>query len=105
MQQYYAEHEPSITLEERMLEITEQINETGTYELGTEELQFGAQTAWRNASRCPARVIWKNLNIIDKRAIESADEMFEAIKNHMRLSFNGGKIKPSITVFRGRKPG
>merc|ERR1719495_1688551 len=105
MKQYYTENKLDIPMETRMEEITKQIDEHGTYELNVEELQFGAQTAWRNAARCPARVIWRNLNLIDKRTIDTADEMFEAIKSHMKISFNGGKIKPSITVFKGRKPG
>lgn len=38
-------------LASRLEEITSQLNETGTYTPTTKELEFGARTAWRNASR------------------------------------------------------
>ena len=41
--------------------VLHEINSSGTYELSNEELKFGVQTAWRNASRCSARIQWKNL--------------------------------------------
>ena len=31
-----------------------------------DELEWGARTAWRNAPRCPARVVWKRLTVFDK---------------------------------------
>ncbi|KAK3106113.1 hypothetical protein FSP39_013027, partial [Pinctada imbricata] len=39
------------------------IDKTGTYELTTEELTFGAKTAWRNAPRCIGRIQWSKLQI------------------------------------------
>lgn len=35
----------------RLEEISRELNATGTYTLTTKELEFGARTAWRNASR------------------------------------------------------
>ena len=46
---------------QRWESVVQEINATGTYELTNEELKFGVQTAWRNASRCSARIQWKNL--------------------------------------------
>ena len=46
---------------QRWESVVQEINTTGTYELTNEELKFGVQTAWRNASRCSARIQWKNL--------------------------------------------
>ena len=37
-----------------------------TYCLTADELEWGARTAWRNAPRCPARVVWKKLTVFDK---------------------------------------
>ena len=34
--------------------------------------------------------------------MDTPDEMFQAIMRHIKASFNDGKIKPSITVFRPR---
>ncbi len=35
--------------------VLSQLNRTGTYELTTEELEYGAKLAWRNHTRCIAR--------------------------------------------------
>ena len=70
-----------------------------------DELVWGARMAWRNASRCPARSIWKKLTVFDKRHIDTADDMFHAICDHLAFSNNGGNIRPAITVFRQRTPG
>ena len=107
--------------------VLREINTAGTYELTAEELKFGVQTAWRNASRCSARIQWKNLvcktptkilpafetiwrsliqDLLDRRHdVHTTDEMFGAICDHLKYATNGGTIKPTITVFRQRKPG
>ena len=76
-----------------------------TYTMTHDELVWGARMAWRNAARCPARVIWKNLTVFDKRHIDTADEMFQAICDHLEYSNNGGNIRPAITIFRQRIAG
>lgn len=88
--------------QQRLEAIQGDIEETGSYELTKDELEFGARTAWRNASRCPARISWQNLSLFDQRDVDTPDEMFQAIMRHIKASFNDGKIKPSITVFRPR---
>ena len=102
---YDAANNNSEKFSHRMERVKQEIEGTGTYELTKEELEFGAATAWRNASRCPARVIWRNLKLLDHRDVDTPDKMFDAILDHIQISFNGGKIKPAITVFRKRKPG
>ena len=79
--------------------------EKKTYEFTHDELVWGARMAWRNAPRCPARVIWKSLSVFDKRHIDTAEEMFKAICDHLEYSNNGGNIRPAITVFRQRIAG
>ena len=79
--------------------------EKKTYDFTHDELVWGARMAWRNAPRCPARVIWKSLTVFDKRHVDTADEMFKAICDHLEYSNNGGNIRPAITVFRQRTAG
>ena len=81
------------------------IREKKTYLMTKDELIWGARMAWRNAPRCPARVIWKKLTVFDKRHIDDAEGMFKAILEHLEYSNNGGNIRPAITVFRQREPG
>jgi nitric oxide synthase oxygenase domain/subunit len=49
--------------QERLDVVVKSINEIGTYELEENELNFGASTAWRNASRCIGRMQWSKLKV------------------------------------------
>lgn len=62
----------SRTHKERLKEVEESINSTGSYELTETELSFGARTAWRNASRCIGRIQWSKLQVFDARFVTSA---------------------------------
>ena len=42
---------------------------------------------------------------LDKRDVNDTYGMFTAIVEHIKYSFNGGKIQPAITVFRKRQKG
>ena len=62
--------------DERWLEVSENININGFYELTLDELIFGARTAWRNAARCSGRSQWESLTIRDCRHVTTVEEMF-----------------------------
>lgn len=47
----------------RMLDAHTSIMDTGLYEQTHAELAFGAQLAWRNASRCIGRIQWSKLQV------------------------------------------
>ena len=83
----------------RVEEVTKAIVETGTYELTSDELEFGAKTAWRNASRCIGRIQYSNLELRDYRHVTTAREMFDAICDHLLYATNNGNIRSTITVF------
>jgi nitric oxide synthase oxygenase domain/subunit len=85
--------------------VSEALSRTGTFHLTTEELHYGAQTAWRNAPRCPGRIQWRNLTLLDRRNATTLQEVFESLVTHIRVSTNGGNIKPAITVFPPREEG
>ncbi|ESO82408.1 hypothetical protein LOTGIDRAFT_197993 [Lottia gigantea] len=88
--------------QKRWQEITTAIESTGTYELTTSELTFGAKTAWRNAPRCIGRIQWTKLQVFDARHITTARGMFEAICNHIKYGTNKGNIRSAITIFPQR---
>ncbi|WP_329134410.1 nitric oxide synthase oxygenase [Streptomyces sp. NBC_01476] len=75
------------------------IEATGTYRQTTAELAHGCRTAWRNHARCVGRLHWKALRVLDRRDATSAEEIFEACVEHLRLATNGGRLLPVITVF------
>lgn len=109
IKQYYEEgsdHDtPPTTYNERLHEVLTTLEENDTYSLTRDELTWGARTAWRNAPRCPARMIWKNLHVFDKREVFLADEMFSALVEHLEYSFNTGNIRPAVTIFRVKEGG
>ena len=86
-------------LDARWNEVKEAIQATGKYELTTDELAYGAKLAWRNSTRCIGRYFWKSLQIRDVRHIESIEEAFEAVCEHLRFATNKGKIRSLATIF------
>ncbi|MBW4602681.1 MAG: nitric oxide synthase oxygenase [Calothrix sp. FI2-JRJ7] len=88
----------------RWTEIQEEVQATGTYTHTYEELAYGAQLAWRNASKCIGRIQWNNMVVRDKRHITDPDEMFTELVEHLRLATNGGNIQITMTAFRPKQP-
>jgi len=86
--------------EKRIKEVNQEIEFTGTYTHTYDELEFGAKVAWRNSNRCIGRLFWKTLKVIDRRQVNTADEVFEALLSHIKYSSNEGKIRSAITIFK-----
>ncbi|KAJ7990649.1 hypothetical protein DPEC_G00302580 [Dallia pectoralis] len=87
----------------RLLEVANEINTTGTFQLTLEELVFGAKYAWRNAPRCIGRIQWSNLQVFDGRRCNTTKDMFQFLCEHLKFASNGGNIRSAITVFPQRK--
>lgn len=92
------EFDPSAA-HERIKEIEDEISETGTYTHTTEELIFGAKTAWRHSNRCIGRLFWNNLEVRDLRHIDDEASFIQSIEKHIDDTTNNGKIKPMISIF------
>ena len=97
-------HEHPLKAEEERWEMVKQELEAhGFYKLTRDELVWGARTAWRNAPRCPARVMWKKLIVFDCRQLTDTDLMFMAICRHLEVSLqlrlNDGNIHLFILFF------
>ncbi|WP_409176306.1 nitric oxide synthase oxygenase [Brevibacillus fortis] len=94
--------------EQRLQEVRQLIHQQGYYEHTAEELRHGAKMAWRNSNRCIGRFFWESLIVIDERHVETEEEMAQAMLRHIDFATNGGKIRPTITVFApavaGRAP-
>lgn len=84
----------------RWQEVNQSIETTGTYEHTLDELTFGARLAWRNSSRCVARYFWQSLQVRDMRHLETEEQMFKAIAEHIKLATNNGDLRAVITVFK-----
>lgn len=99
LEQYYAENSLRDGLCERKAEIFRELEQNGTYRQRADELAYGAKVAWRNSVRCVGRLHWKGLLVHDCRHLQTADGVFVALLEHLRLTANEGDIRPVITVF------
>lgn len=95
---YYKESNKS-GLWERLIEVRNDIEKTGTYVHTLEEIEFGASVAWRNSNRCIGRLFWKSIKVLDCRSITNLEEVKMAVFNHLEMAFGNGKIKPILTLF------
>lgn len=86
----------------RLQEIEQQLRSTDTYYLKETELIYGAKLAWRNASRCIGRIQWSKLQVFDARFTTNANEMFEALCNHIKYATNKGSLRSAITILPQR---
>jgi nitric-oxide synthase len=102
---FHAENPAAGDEDRRVAWARAEIELTGTYQHTTAELTFGAQAAWRNSVRCIGRLYWRSLRVRDMRAVRSADEVAEQCTQHLRQAWNGGKIRPLMTVFAPEAPG
>lgn len=89
----------------RWAQIRGEIEDSGTYRHTREELLIGAKLAWRNHARCSGRYSWRSLLLNDAREARTAAEVAQRCFEHLRISTNGGRLRPVITVFRQRMPG
>ena len=104
MQQFESKPADSIKWAQRLLEIRESIETTGSYTHTSEELAFGAKLAWRNSNRCIGRHYWRQLDVFDCRSITDASQIYKALERHVEQSYNGGSIKSTVSIFAPRKP-
>lgn len=88
----------------RLQQIENELATEGTYTHTKEELAFGAKLAWRNSNRCIGRLFWNSLNVLDEREADTEEEVFQALERHLEFASNGGRIRPTITVFRPSHP-
>ncbi len=74
---------------ERMAAVRKSIVEYGTYEHTFDELEHGAQVAWRNAPKCSNRKYWEQLKLIDCREVKSNEGMFKCCVQHISKAMVG----------------
>jgi nitric-oxide synthase len=101
---FHAEQAGSGALAARLREVRSEIESTGTYWHTPEELAFGARVAWRNSARCIGRLYWRSLQIRDRRTVREPAAVAGHAVDHLRVATNGGKIRPTITIFAPDSP-
>ncbi|UOR13983.1 nitric oxide synthase oxygenase [Halobacillus amylolyticus] len=90
-------------IDERLREVKEAIDLTGTYHHTYEELEYGAKVAWRNSNRCIGRLFWDGLKVFDQREVGEEEEIRDALFAHMDYATNRGKIRSTISIFKPKR--
>ncbi|GAA2813063.1 nitric oxide synthase oxygenase [Kribbella solani] len=101
---FHSENPTAGPLGPRLAAVLHEIDTTGTYWHTPEELEFGAQVAWRNNKRCIGRLYWRSLQVRDLRGVSDAGGVAAHCFEHLTAAYNGGKIRPMITVFAPETP-
>ncbi|MFC7322094.1 nitric oxide synthase oxygenase [Halobacillus campisalis] len=99
IRQCYKELGKEEQIEERLQEIEEMIQRTGSYHHTYEELEYGAKAAWRNSNRCIGRLFWDSLKVIDQRGALTEEDIRDAVFYHIDYATNGGRIRSTISIF------
>ncbi len=99
LEQFHSEHPEAGPAKPRIAAVMREIDRTGTYWHTPDELTFGARVAWRNNARCIGRLYWRSLVVRDRRTVTTAAGVAEQCFDHLRSAYNGGKIRPMISVF------
>lgn len=73
--------------------------ETDGFTPTPDELAFAARVAWRNSTRCVGRLPWRALDVRDRRDVTEPAEVFAHVLEHLRDAYNGGAVRPLISVF------
>jgi nitric-oxide synthase, bacterial len=102
---YHAECPDAGPIRPRVEEVRAQIERSGTYAHTAAELTFGARAAWRNSSRCIGRLYWRSLRVRDRRHVTAAEQVAAEAFAHLREATNGGRVRPTLTVFAANTPG
>jgi nitric-oxide synthase len=89
----------------RVAEVAAEIQATGTYTHTTDELTVGAKLAWYNHTRCVGKLYWRSLTVRDCRDVTTPEGIRDDCFEHQRVVHNGGRIKPTITIFAPDAPG
>ncbi|WP_340371484.1 nitric oxide synthase oxygenase [Peribacillus sp. FSL E2-0218] len=87
-------------INDRIEQIKREINDTNKYEHTYEELVYGAKLAWRNSNRCIGRLFWESMRVLDKRMVQSEEEIVSSLFEHIEYATNNGNIRPVITIFK-----
>lgn len=88
----------------RVAQVRAEVERTGTYRHTEAELLLGAKLAWYNHTRCIGKLHWRTLQLRDCRDLDTPEQLMDSLEEHLRISGNGGNIRPVLTVFRQSSP-
>jgi nitric oxide synthase oxygenase domain/subunit/sulfite reductase alpha subunit-like flavoprotein/hemoglobin-like flavoprotein len=97
-------HWTNAELARRMQQVEQEIGATGTYTQTSKELEMGARLAWRNSAKCIGRISWNTLQVRDCRHINTPEQIFQEVEEHLKIATAGTNIQSVMTVFQPQAP-
>ncbi|WP_166481945.1 nitric oxide synthase oxygenase [Scytonema sp. UIC 10036] len=98
LKQCYLEQGLAEVFMPRWQEVKAAIEQTGTYEHTYDELAYGAKLAWRNSNRCLGRNFWQSLQVRDLRHLQTEEEIFQTLVEHIQFATNNGNLRSTISI-------
>ncbi|MCH8557406.1 MAG: nitric oxide synthase oxygenase [Balneolia bacterium] len=98
----YTPKEARARYEEILKELTASGEKAGAWTPTKAELSEAGRLAWRNSNRCIGRLHWRSLHTFDRRRIETTDDAYEALLEHLSFATNRGRIRSVMSVFSNR---
>lgn len=104
LQNFYADIKFPELFSKRWKSVNQEYKQQQTYWQTTDELIYGARTAWRNSTHCIGRDQWNTLLVRDFRHLNHEDDVFHALLEHIKFATNGGNLQPIISIFSPETP-
>jgi nitric-oxide synthase len=104
LRMFHDAHPEAGPVAQRLTEARTEIADTGTYRHTPQELAYGARVALRDSGWCTSGVPWRRLKVRDLRGLRNSAAVAAECVQHLRLSTNGGQIRPLVTVFAPDTP-
>ncbi|MFI9388191.1 nitric oxide synthase oxygenase [Kutzneria sp. NPDC052558] len=104
LRMFHDAHPEAGPVGQRLTEARAEIADTGTYRHTPQELAYGARVALRDSGWCTSGVPWRRLKVRDLRGLRNSAAVAAECVQHLRLSTNGGQIRPLVTVFAPDTP-
>lgn len=104
LRMFHDAHPEAGPVGQRLSQVRNEVADTGTYRHTPQELAYGARVALRDSGWCTSGVPWRRLKVRDLRGLRNAPAVAAECVQHLRLSTNGGQIRPLVTVFAPDSP-
>ncbi len=99
LQRFFVENRVPNAFGPRWEEVQQQMAQGNPYEPTSEELLYGVRLAWRQSRGAFERPFWPEIAVRDVRHLDHPDDIAQAVFTHLELSYNGGTVRPLVTIF------
>ncbi len=96
---FLSEAHSGSTLERRLTICREALAAGRPGPLTAAELTWAGRIAWRNHARCIGRLYWRSLTVRDHRHLDTPEQLYGSLLEHLELAQGEGNVRSHLTVF------